>query len=180
MKKYKKHYTVLFVIIFCICYYLLITYSFHFDLRLDPVIPIGVGMFLSYCLAVSLWLEPKETPRWLYLLKYFVVAGIFALLYKSGSFVQKKYFEYELKQNGVSLPAKVVGYKNSTSRYGNHVYAVFVYDYHGNSYAQKINNDEDFFRINDSLQLLCSSKDPEMFRITSVEHQYSKILYIFQ
>jgi hypothetical protein len=118
-------------------------------------------MFLSYILAVSLWFEPNETPRWLYLLKYFMMAAVFALIYVSGNYVQKKYFDFELKQNGVYLPAKVVGYKNLTSRYGNHIYAVFVYDYNGNSHAQKMNNDDDFFRINDSLRLLCSSKDPE-------------------
>jgi hypothetical protein len=180
MKRHRKLYTAVLIGTFCVCYYLFVTYSFHFNLKLDPYIPISLGMFFSFVFVIFLWGNFRQTPRWLYLLKCLLVVAGFGLVYLSAEASKSKYIKQELRKNGVYVSAKVIGYKTSTSRYGRHIYAIFVYDFDQNRYAQKVNNDSDFFRINDSLQLLCSSHDPEMVRVISVKHQYDKNVYSLQ
>ena len=180
MKKYRKLYTFLLAGVFCLCSFLYITYSFHFNLSFNWGTPVFIGLFLSYHLIISFWFDINTNSAWLRFIKYLLIVVVFVALYVGLNIARSKYFDHELKKNGIKVDARIIGYKSSSTRWSRDIYALFVYDYNGSNYTQQIINDSDFFRINDLLQIICSRHDPEIFRIVSVKHQYDKTLYLFK
>lgn len=136
-----------------------------------------IGVLVSYCVVISLWFKFPKIPRWQNLLRTIItIIPAFCIFYGLYS-LHKVYKDYQLKQNGVRVSATIIGFTKSSVKSTTYHYAVFEYLVNKKNYQQKISNDDDFYRSNDSLSLICSSQDPEIFRIITVKHMSSNIVY---
>ena len=139
-----------------------------------------VLVFLPFIVLCGLWFDLKGRTRLIEWKKTLVIIFILGGLYWALTVMKTRYLNYQLENHSVTVNALVVGYTKSTTRGTTYHYAVFAYQCGHKDYLQKINNDNDFFRIGDSINMTCSYNDPEIFRILTVKHPYQKILYRFK
>jgi hypothetical protein len=139
-----------------------------------------VLIFLPFVVLCGLWLDLSGKTRWIEWRKALIMLMALCGIYWALTTVKYQYYNNQLKDHGVPVNALIVGFAKSSTRNTTFHYAVFTYTYNKRDYLQKIRNNDDFFRIGDSINMICSSDDPEIFRILTVKHRYQKILYRFR
>lgn len=161
--------------VFLISAYVFVFY-FH---RYDQTFAMAsfAGMLISYCCVISFWIKSRDKPGWRRLVNIIVTITPFFLMVYGLFTLAQQYRERQLTQNGVPTIATVIGFKTSHTRGSTYHYAVFEYSCDQKYYLQKVNNDDDFYRLNDTLRMVCSSNDPEIFKILTVKHLYNKVVY---
>ena len=164
----------LLIVVFLISVYGYIRYYSRYDDTF--AIASFCGMLISYCCILGLWMKTKDKTVGQKLLNLLAVVPFFLILF--GVFnLARQYKEDQLTNNGVRVVATVIGFKTSHTRRSVYHYAVFDYSCGQKRYLQKVSNEDDFYRLNDTLQLICSANDPEIFKILTVKHLYNKTVY---
>ena len=115
-----------------------------------------------------------QSSGWLYKLLN-VVIGLFILLPIVLGLIRLKsyYYKHQLESHPLSVYAKIIGFENTSHRTKKRD-ATFQLLYQQKSYTQKISNDDQHYAIGDSLQLIISSEDPEIFRIVGIKRARHK------
>lgn|GEM_PF-2268171 len=147
------------VLVILICVYFGIFHShryYGFDLVLWLAI-IGTG---SIGILDFMWFNQG---RWhklrLFLFMLFIVGPTAALvIFLHNVYVDKQLIGHEITTKGIITKLYVKRGRNSVTPY-----AVFSYQVNGKTWTQDMKNTEDPLVVGDSVQLVCSELDPEVF-----------------
>ena len=86
-----------------------------------------------------------------------------------GTFALQTIYQYnQLSKFGTTTFGKVIGFETEYKRSGTTHYATLEYNFDNETYNQKIKNNDNSYSINDSVNLLISSKDPELFKLLGI------------
>ena len=98
----------------------------------------------------------------------FIYALLLVTAFSLLSFLRTNYEGSQLKKYGVIAYGKVLdAYGASEGKSGYFFYASIEYQYGGKIYQQKIRELTYTYRYHDSLTILCSSHDPELFKVVN-------------
>ena len=143
--------------------YVFVLYSYRYNVAYK-LIPFA-GMLVPFFLLSYVWgdIIEKRIPAFI---RRISILMIFVSTYAVLSSLQEKYMQYQLKENGIIVRGVVVdsylatGYRGKT-----YYYAEIEYRYNKSNYRQTVGNYYHTYKYHDSLQILCSSNDPEIFEI---------------
>jgi len=160
-KKLIYTYLLLFLFLAGCCGVIFFSHKYGYLYRIGPF----VATYLAIIGLCSVWISDRKVSRLIRIIQVFslliVLAGVYLILLQ----MKSAYLNAQLNHYGVAVKAIVVDIKREKSRYGSHDYAIIDYSYAGNDYLQRINDDDRAYKYQDSLRLLCSSRDPEIFRV---------------
>lgn len=78
------------------------------------------------------------------------------------------YCRYQLEHYPSTVSATVSGFETERYKGGSTYYAIFNYTFKGKQYTQHISNRDSSYKLEDSLVLQISAKDPEIYIIQDV------------
>jgi hypothetical protein len=163
--KYRKVITFVLACLIIGCGVVFVLYSHKYN-RNYGISSLG-GILLSFSILAVLWRPDYDVS-----VKHKLVTAVYMIVpVVVCSFLlitlQKQYVKKELAKNGVEVKGKILDDDvRSRTRRGTRHNAVIWYKYNGAYYKQLINNNAHYFKTGDSLEIVCSSHDPEMFKIT--------------
>ena len=142
-----------------ICIYIGIFHS-HRYYGFDVVFWIFIISFASICTLDGIWLDHGKWHKLKTLLVIFVGGGSIAALvvFLHSAYVKEQLTGHEVITKGVVTKVYVKRGKKSRIPY-----ALFSYQVNGKSWTQTTKNTDYRLQVGDSLKLMCSKLDPEVF-----------------
>jgi hypothetical protein len=131
-------------------------------------------MFFSVIALAVMWLDKSNNLNRLGVLKNFIPISFLLLTYYVLTKVESSYLNDQLHKHGVVAKAHVTAFNETHGRWGTHYHAIIEYKIKETSYTQSLNNDDNIYKANDSLLLICSSLDPEIFSVISKSSTQNK------
>lgn len=155
----KMIWSLLIMFVILICAYIGIFHShryYGFDMVLWLVI-IGV---LSIIVLDFIWFDHGKWQKLMSFLFVLIVGGPAAALviFLHNFYINKQLLGHELAASGVVKELYVKKSKNSRT-----LYAVFSYHANGRTWTQNMINEDNPVKIGDTVKLLCSELDPDIF-----------------
>lgn len=167
MFKQKQIYTILLIGVMLVSGYGFVVYSYRYNIGYK-FIPCA-GMLISFFLLTFIWkgLIKKMIPEFFRRVSIpIIIISVYSLL----SSLQERYMQYQLKQYGIIVKGMVVDSYFSTGYRGKtYYYAEIAYRYNKLNYKQTVGNYYHTYKYHDSVEILCSSNDPEIFEI--IDHK---------
>ncbi len=80
-----------------------------------------------------------------------------------------KYYDYQLETYPKIVYGQVTGFETTHGKGGTKHYATFCYLVDDEKFIQRVGNNDFYFKMDDSLKIIVSSHDPEIFRIIGVK-----------
>lgn len=162
-KKNKIIVSVLALLLIIFGYYLAIYKSFSYQSSNQTI---GNVMILS-CISLfpMLWLNISENSRWkkyIYVIPMVIIGSGIAI----GIMIKRKnYLKEELNKYGINTAGIVTGFEVEHHRRSKTDYATFKYEFENRQFIQRIENYDDEYKLNQSLNIRISKRSPEMFEI---------------
>lgn len=122
-------------------------------------------IFFPFVWLFIIWIKYDKLPRWLQLITTLASVGILLLIIFTLSTVQGKYFDYQLKNYGVTISAKVIGETQERPKSTTYYHAIIRYQCNQTTYLQSLSNNDHFYKYGDSLRIVCSSVNPEILKV---------------
>jgi hypothetical protein len=119
---------------------------------------LSIGLFPMLWLNISL---EDRSRRNLYVFPMVVISMLILLLIY---FKQQEVLEEEIKSYGLTTYGKVIGFEVGFGR-SRTKYATFTYTFENKQYIHRIKNYNKQYHLNQSLTLLISKRNPEIFKI---------------
>jgi len=124
-----------------------------------------MAVFFSFVWLFIIWIRYDKLPRWKQLATTLASVLVLLLIIFTLSTLQDKYFDYQLKEYGVTTFAKVIGETQSRSRSTTYYHAIIRYQCNQTIYLQSLSNNDHFYKYGDSLRVVCSSVNPEILKV---------------
>lgn len=159
--KRKRKWFYIIILFLLICCYVGVYHS-HRYFGFNWIAWLSISAMLALAYLGYLWLG--NGGRWdklksfLFLLFVGGSIGVFVFIMHK-SFVEKQLTNYGVPVQGVVIKLYMQRIKNSSTPY-----AIFTYKLNNKTWTQEIINRDPFVEIGDTLSLLCSGNDPEIFK----------------
>lgn len=148
----------------CLIYIILFGHRYGFFYSCLTTICYIIILFLIIGFQASFL--PINGNRWWHTFFSGIVSLILYLLVMGGLLtLQLLYQDNQLSKYGEKITGKVIGFESEYRRGGSKTYAKLEYIFEEEWYNQKIENDNNYYQLNDSVRILISSKDPELIRV---------------
>jgi len=153
---------ILIAIVIVSCY--LAIYHFH-HYNNGVVVFTSILGVLSMGFLQDMWFEVLPNSGWnkaANTLILILMAAPFCIIV---FYMHRNYYQEELKNHGLIVYGEVTGlYKENNKGTDNH-YARFKYQVMNKTWIQKVGNNDHELQLYDSLEILCSYEEPEIFEI---------------
>jgi uncharacterized membrane protein len=161
-------YTILLGSLVILAGYVFVYHSYHFNESWNITAIKGAGLF-SAAILQHLWFDLFPDSRWNKFAN-FIAALIILLPTLFGlATLQSKYYDEELEKHGVLVGATVVALYEEPSKNSTREYAKINYTLYNKTWVQKLDNEKHQYKPNDSLTILCSSRQPEIIRAQVIQ-----------
>lgn len=132
---------------------------YGFDLKIWVILIGGLALYVPYYIGL------ENNSKWdnFRTLLYYLFIGI-PLLY-SVVILHSYYVEKQLSDHGVTTSGVVTELYVKVSKNSRTPYAIFTYELNGKVWTQEVKNKDYSLSVDDTLQLLCSEEDPEIFEV---------------
>lgn len=144
-------------------YYLAIYKSFNYQSSNQTI----GGVMILTCISLfpMLWLNISKNPRWkkyVYTIPIVIIGSgiVIGIMIK-----RKNHLKEELNKYGINTVGIVTGYEVEHHRRNKTDYATFKYEFENKQFIQRIENYDDEYKLNQSLNIRISKRSPEMFEI---------------
>ncbi|WP_316788838.1 hypothetical protein [Pedobacter frigoris] len=161
-KNRNRYWLIASIIVIIACSYFGIFHShryFGFDLNLWVVLAGGLALYVPY----YIWLENNSKWDKLRTLLYYLFIGgpiIYPVIILHRYYVEKQLSDHGVTTSGIVTELYIKRGKSSRTPY-----AIFTYELNGKVWTQEVINKDYSLLSGDTLQLLCSEEDPEIFEV---------------
>ncbi|RZL06192.1 MAG: hypothetical protein EOO89_24725, partial [Pedobacter sp.] len=124
--------------------------------------------FLSIAILQFMWLDVLPKSKWNKLVNAALLAILTFPLVLLIIYCNEAFYNNQLEYYGTVVYGRVIDTYSTNGRNGIHYKAVFKYRLLGKEWLQEVGNDHFLYNEHDSLKILCSSEEPEIFTILNV------------
>lgn len=122
----------------------------------------GVMMIISIAIIQMMWLDVTKFTNKIQI-AFLVIIGIVIIFGTMA--LRQSYLTKELNKNGIRTIATVVGFEIDNSGRKARSYAQLRYKCNGQQILQRVEYFDDIYKLNQKLNILASTENPQMFEI---------------
>jgi hypothetical protein len=162
----KSLWNLLFIVIALLCVTYIVMYGHSYSFFFSSLATISYIVLLFTIVGFqTVYFHISGNRWWHTALNAIVILAFFLPILIGTSTIQLLYEENQLSKFGTTTFGKVIGFESEYKRSGTTHYATLEYNFGNETYNQKIENNNNSYNINDSVKLLISCKDPELFKL---------------
>lgn len=129
-------------------------------------------MSLSFPICFQLVYLEYKSKKWyarlVNTLLIFICVGPFAI---GLMWAKDSYYDYQLESFSKIVFGQIVSFETTHGKGGTKHFATFNYSVDNEQYTQRVSNNDFYYKMDDSLKIIVSANDPEIFRIIGVKSQ---------
>ena len=139
---------------------------------LGAITAISFIMSLSFPICIQMVYLEYNSQKWYarfvnaLIILIFVGPFVFGLIEAADS-----YYNYQLEHFPKTVYGKIVSFETTHGKGGTKHFATFNYIVDKEPFTQRVSNDDFYYKMNDSLKMIVSANDPEIFSIIGVKSQ---------
>lgn len=158
------------IVIAVLCVMYIVFFGHRYRLLFSCLTTISSVLLLLSVIGVQIgYLRIRERRWWHKWINTAVAIALCVSVFSGAYVLQSMYRSYQLSRFGTTAFAKVIGFESEYRRNGSANYATLQYDFENEIYNQKTENDDGFYQLDDSVKILFSKKDPELFEVVLSE-----------
>jgi len=165
-KRNKILVSVIGVISILVGYYLAVYKSFSYGSKNDII----GSVIIIFCFAIieMMWLNmDRYSNKNTFQVTLLTIVGVIVII--GMMFLRNNYLESELSRNGINTIGTVVGFEADRSGRTTRNYAQIKYEYSKNQILQRVEYFDNKYKLNQTLKIIVSKREPEMFKIIELE-----------
>ena len=155
-----------FILIAILCVIFIVIFGHSYSFFFSSLTNISYIILLLIVVGFQTVYFHVSGDRWWNALSNAIIILAFVVPIILGTYtIQFIYQENQFSKYGTSIFGKVIGFESKNNRSSTKYYATLEYNFNNETYNQKIENNNHLYNINDSVSLLISTKDPELFKV---------------